>query len=261
MSATTVPAGTRYSGAVQRPALPTLVAVELRKSVDTVVGRWLLVVLAVITLAALVLQAVFIDADQRSFVAFAGSANRTLSLLVPILGVLLVSGEFSQRTLLQTFALVPSRSTVIVAKMAAGVLLGVGAAVVAVLLAAATTAVTAAVDPDTSWEMPLTVLGQLVVVQVVFVLVGAAFGLLFQNTPAAVVAFLLLPFVFTLITALVPGAQTAGGWLDLTTASAPLLGEEAVSAREWARAGTATAVWFGIPCAVGMARLLRREIA
>ena len=45
------------------------------------------------------------------------STAEIMSLILPVLGILLVTSEWSQRTGLTTFALVPQRERVIVAKL------------------------------------------------------------------------------------------------------------------------------------------------
>ena len=46
-----------------------------------------------------------------------------MSLLLPVMGILLVTSEWSQRTDMTTFALEPHRSRVIMAKLVTGVVL------------------------------------------------------------------------------------------------------------------------------------------
>ena len=49
-----------------------------------------------------------------------GDCVGIVSVLLPIVGLLLVTSEWSQRTALTTFTLVPERSRVVVAKLLAG---------------------------------------------------------------------------------------------------------------------------------------------
>jgi len=48
-------------------------------------------------------------------------------------------------------------------------------------------------------------------------------------------------------------------WLDTNVVMLPLLAGEA-GAPEWARAGTATAVWVVLPLLLGTWRVLRRDV-
>lgn len=246
---------------IKGPGAGTLVAVELRKSVDTLTGRWILGITVALVVGALALALGFVDEAQWSLSTFAAYAALPLSLLLPVLGVLLVSGEFSQRTTLTTFALVPSRHRFVLAKTAAALALACLGALVMLLLSLAATGIATAIEPDTSWTVEWAVLGQLLVAQLVFVLVGVGFGLLAQNTPLAVVAYLLLPSLLSPVLLIVPSLADVGSWIDLGTATFPLLAPEAMDAGQWARVGTTTTLWAGLPFALGWLRLLRREIA
>ena len=105
-------------------SFPRLTFVELRKMVDTRAGFWLQLTTAVFTLAIVILFCVFGETDElilRDMFAF---SILPASILLPIIGILLVSSEWSQRTALITFTLVPKRMRVMSAKIAAGVVLG-----------------------------------------------------------------------------------------------------------------------------------------
>ncbi len=65
-----------------------------------------------------------------------GDTSQMVSVLLPVLGILLVTAEWSQRTALTTFTLVPRRERIIAAKAAAGVALAVAATVVCVAVCA-----------------------------------------------------------------------------------------------------------------------------
>jgi ABC-type transport system involved in multi-copper enzyme maturation permease subunit len=68
---------------------------------------------------------------------FMTNASVPVALLVPLVGLLLMSGEFSTRTLLVTFSLMPVRGRVVAAKSVAAILVAVALTVVSALLAVA----------------------------------------------------------------------------------------------------------------------------
>lgn len=246
---------------IPAPGVVPLVGIELRKSVDTLTGKWLLGIMALLVVGALAVIVTQTDRAEWSFLPFLSVAVIPLSLFLPILGVLLVSGEFSQRTMLTTLALVPSRSRFVLTKTLAAVVLAFIGALVAVVLTAAATGIAGVIEPGTSWAVEWVVLGQLLMTQVLYVLIGVAFGLLCQNTPLAVVAYLIIPSILTPLLFIVPSLAEVGAWLDLNTATAPLLFLEPLTADQWAKVGTTTAIWFGIPFVLGWLRLSRRDIA
>lgn len=256
------PSSTRRPPGLEAPApsLARLVRVELRKAVDTVSGRWLMVITGVLVLGALAISvAVAPDrgADVHSLMT---SALVPVALLLPVVGVLLMSGEFSTRSLLTTFTLVPSRGRVVAAKALAAVVLAVAVTVVGVALAAAVAGGLEVSGEPVRWSVGLAVLGQLAVLQVVNVLVGVGFGLLFQNTPVGVIAYLVVPFLVGFLL-LVPSLRDLAPWLDLTTGTGPLSVNSVADGKEWVQAASVAAVWAGVPSALGWLRLRNREIA
>ena len=117
-----------------RIPLTRLVLVELRKLADTRSGKWLLIAIGVITL--LIVTAVFLTAkpSDRTFLNFMGATATPQGFLLPVLGILLVTSEWNQRTALVTFTLMPLRGKVVVAKVIAALLAGLAAIVLAVAL-------------------------------------------------------------------------------------------------------------------------------
>ena len=105
---------------------------------DTRAGLWLLIAIGVITAAIIV---IFFSrrARRRHTLPRTSSASTATpqGFLLPVLGILLVTSEWGQRTALTTFALEPPAGRVIGAKVVAALLVGVAAiAIVAGVLAA-----------------------------------------------------------------------------------------------------------------------------
>jgi ABC-2 type transport system permease protein len=247
---------------VPAPPFARLVAVELRKAVDTTTGRWLLAVTGVLVVGALVLASLFQPGDvQPSVHWLLSNALLPVSLLVPVLGVLLLSGEFSTRSVLTTFALVPGRGRVVTAKTAAAVALAVGIALLTGVLALATAGILDLIGTDVSWSVAWQVPLQLLVLQVVYVLVGVGIGLLCQNTPLAVVVYLIVPSLLAPVAFLVPALQDVAPWVDLSAGTMVLTTDAVLTGRQWAQVASVTAIWAALPFALGWLRLQRREIA
>jgi ABC-2 type transport system permease protein len=243
-----------------RPPLARLTAVEVRKTVDTRAGRWLLILIG---LTAVVMMPVILfaaDKDDQSLMQFLSASQVGVTLLLPVLGILSMTSEWSQRTALSTFCLTPDRHRVVIAK-----LLG-GAALAAVFVAVGT--VTALIARTVgavsglsggSWELPVSGLGKMLLLAVVALLGGAAFGMAFMNSPLAIVLFFVLPTVWTTLGQMVHWLKGPAGWLD-TNRTLTAIGDPNVTAGEWARAGTSLAVWMLVPMVIGLIRLSRREV-
>src|SRR3954468_4886281 len=124
-----------------------LLKVELRKMVDTRAGMWLMIAIGAITVVAVVIFGLAADQKDRTFGNFMGFTGTPQGVLLPVLGILLVTQEWSQRTAMVTFTLEPRRSRTLAAKVYAALLLGLAAFVVAVGVATLATVVFGGTDP------------------------------------------------------------------------------------------------------------------
>src|SRR5690554_804447 len=93
--------------------------VELRKMVDTRAGMWLMITIGIMTALFVGLFFIFGDnggSDQRTFFNYLGATTTPQGFLLPVMGILLITSEWNQRTALVTFTLTPKRLKVIGAK-------------------------------------------------------------------------------------------------------------------------------------------------
>lgn len=238
--------------------LTRLVGVELRKMGDTRAGKWLLLAIVVITVLAVGLFMGFAPTEERTFGNYLGTTATPQGLLLPVLGVLLVTSEWGQRAALTTFTLVPHRGRVLLAKVIAAVLYGLAAIVVAMLVAALATLVSGASDP---WgAFGLDEIGKLGLLQSLGVLQGLAFGMVFLNSAAAIVAYFVLPIVFSIVTGLIEQVRDLQPWIDPGTSQAPLFSDAAMSGEQWAQLLTSTLLWIVVPMVLGALRVMRSEV-
>ncbi|UFN44250.1 hypothetical protein [Nocardioides okcheonensis] len=240
-----------------RPGVPfgrTLRA-ELRKMVDTRAGFWMIVVMT--ALAAIILVAVVLwgSAEDSSFNGLLQLSTLPLAMVLPILGVMAATAEWSQRTGLVTFTLEPRRGRVVLAKALASL------AFAAVVLAFAfvASALVNVVAGTGEWDLPLAAGAGITLALMLYVLQGVAFGLLFLNTPIAIVAVLVLPSVWSIATTLISSLEDAGAWLNLDRVTVPLFAGE-MGGQDWAQLATGVAAWVLLPLAVGTYRVLNREV-
>ena len=257
ISTTTAPILTTGSADRQnalRPVPFTRTArVELRKMVDTRAGRWLLAIVTAAGLATIAATLIW-GSLPHSLGELLNSAALPLSLLLPVIGIMGATAEWTQRTGLVTFTLEPRRGRVVAAKIVASVLLGLTVFAAALAASALATLVT-----GSAWSLTASALGGLVLALVLFVLQGVAFGFAFLNTPAAIVTALLLPTVWLIVGSLIPSVQKVAEWLNLSMTTSPLMSGE-MTGTDWAKLGTSVLVWVGLPLAVGTWRVLTREV-
>jgi ABC-2 type transport system permease protein len=258
MSATTATAPAIFAPrADARPGLARLTAVELRKMTDTRAGFWLQLAVVVLTIIVVAVTCVFGEAKDQTLRVMLSIAVAPASILLPIVGILLVASEWSQRTAMVTFALVPRRPRVLAAKLLASVVLSLVALALCLVVAAVGTAV-AAPGIENTWALPVGLLGQHVVSLATGMIGGVALGAaLLASAPAIVLSFV-LPIAWAIVGRLA-GLDAVARWLDGTYSLAPMT-EHLMSPMEWARAGTTLALWMLLPLLIGLWRIVRGEI-
>jgi ABC-2 type transport system permease protein len=259
MSTTTlaapIPADT--AGVHKRPGLGRLVAVELRKIVDTRAGFWLQFATVAIAALVVIVRLTVGDAADHTFASVLTVALKPAAVLLPIAGILLVTSEWSQRTGMVTFALVPVRSRVLAAKLVASLVLAVAMLAVSVGIAAAGVFV-ASPGIDGTWSDAPTLIAQSAVYLTTGIVTGVAFGMVLLASAPAIVALFALPIAWTAVVSLSFFAGVAP-WVDTRLALGPMP-EEVLSTTQWAHAGTALAIWMLLPLLIGIWRITRREV-
>jgi ABC-2 type transport system permease protein len=257
VSATTTYAELDLSGTT-RPPMARLVKVELRKMVDTRAGMWLLITIAAVTVLATTIFGLAGHDEDRTFYNFMQFAGAPQGVLLPVLGILLVTQEWSQRTAMVTFTLEPRRSRTLAAKVYAALLLGVAAFVIAVGVASLATVLFGGADP---WRH----LGgidfvKFAILQFSGILQGLAFGLLFLSSAFAIVLFFVLPTGFSILFNTVPALEDSAPWIDFGTAQGPLGDVGNLTGQEWAQLAITGTAWVIVPFLAGLWRMLRAEV-
>ena len=246
--------------ATDRIPATRLIRVELRKLVDTRAGGWLLVLIAVVTAANVIVYLFATDASGLTFEHFVDATVLPQSVLLPVLGIMAVTTEWTQRTSLVTHTLEPERRRVVAAKFAATAVLGFLAVVLALAVAAVANILGAALrHGDGSWAFGAGALRDTALLQLLSLVQGLAFGMLVMNTAAAVVLYFIAPGAVNLVFTTVGSLEDAAGWIDLGTSQAPLM-DHSIAGIQWLQLLATTVLWLLLPLAAGMVRLLRREI-
>ena len=239
----------------------TLLRVELRKQVDTRAGRGLLIAIGVLTALALGLT-VWLTREEGADLAGLFVVTMTpQGLLLPVLGIITACNEWSQRTALITFTQEPRRIRVVLAKLLAALVLGTVAFAAAWVLALLAHLISAGLSGSpVSIEMDPGQLAGQWLAQMLALLQGVAFGLALLSVPLAVVAYFVLPTLYSTVALMVPALQDLGAWVDLTAASTPLMEGMDLTATQWEQLGTSSLLWIGVPLLIGIWRVLTREV-
>jgi ABC-2 type transport system permease protein len=245
------------AGRDHRPGLVQLTTVELRKMYDTRSGFWLLISGVLLALAVALITVLTGSDDTHTLANLLDNCTQAITVLLPVVGILLVTSEWSQRTALLTFTLVPQRGRVLAAKLAASMILAVIALVVALAVSAICTAINpASVD---AWHLDGALLFQTLVFTMLSMLGGFALGAAILVSAPAIVALFVLGLAYTAITHIIGGLDGLARWTDQAESWSAMT-DHALSSTEWARVGVTALLWCALPLAIGTYRFLRGEI-
>jgi ABC-2 type transport system permease protein len=244
--------------------LARLVGVELRKTLDTRSGLWLLASLgiaAVLTTGAIVAWA---PKEQLTSSEFTLAIGVPMTIILPIIAVLSVTSEWSQRSGLATFTLVPHRGRVLLAKAIAVVMVTVPATLVAFGVGAAGNVAGAALaDVPAVWNQDVTDVGYFALGETLLLLVGFVLGALIRNSSGAIVAYMIYGFVAPGLLAFLAFNQAwfadARPWLDPKYNQDALL-RGGISGDQWTHVAVTTVVWLVVPMVAAVVNVLRSEV-
>ena len=244
--------------------IPTsrLVGVELQKMFDTRSGFWLLAGGALLSVVATVIT-VFAD-PSLSYGGFAAAIGAPLSIVLPMAGILAVTSEWSQRTGLTTFTMVPHRGRVITAKLVATLLVGVTSIAIAFSVGAlGNLAGSALMGQDTVWDVSFGNALTIFLADGLGMLMGFMLGVLIRNSPGAIVAYfvyaLALPAALGALAAFQDWFARAQGWVDFQFSSTRLY-DSGMTGTDWAHLGVSGLIWLVIPLAIGLRLVVRSEV-
>lgn len=248
------------------PPIPTtrLIAVELRKMFDTRAGTWLLASIgltAVLTSAAVVLWA---PDSAITFDTFGTALGVPMTVVLPIIAILSVTSEWSQRTGLTTFTLAPRRGRVLLAKGVGVAIVGVTGTLLAFGIGAVGNLVGAAVvGVDPVWDMSSSHFLRTLLAMNLSVAVGFMLGLVFRSSAAAIVGYFVYSFVLPTLSGLLAAFQEwyrdLQPWVDFNLAATRFY-DAAPTAEQWTQFGVTAVIWLVVPLTVGTVLTLRSEV-
>ena len=266
MTATIVPPVTTSARRTAQPIpITRLVKVELRKMFNTRSGFWMLISIGVLSVIATGAVIVFAPDSDVTYASFATAIGFPMSVILPMIAILAVTSEWSQRSGLTTFTLVPSRGRVIGAKAIATLLVGLGSVAVAFALGAlGNVAGSALAGVDTVWNISLSMAPQMVLGNLVGMAIGFTLGVLLRNSAAAIVGYfvvsLVMPGILVLLAQVRSWFEDLQPWIDWNETQVALFEGDTNTGEEWAMLGSTTMIWIVIPLVVGVLFLRRSEV-
>jgi hypothetical protein len=259
-----VGAGTTSTPTHRPIPLGRIITTELRKMFDTRSGFWLMASIGILALLASTAVITFSSDEGMTYSAFATAIGFPMTVVLPIIAILSVTGEWSQRSGLTTFTLVPHRGRVVAAKAIACV----GVAVATIPLAFAVGAVgnvvgTTIAGIEPVWDLTVTNMATIVLANVLGLLVGFMLGVLIRSSAGAIVAYFVYSFLLPTLSVLLAGSQAwfrdLQPWVDFKYAQGTLI-DGTVTAQQWEHLGVTSVIWLLIPLAVGLAVVVRAEV-
>jgi ABC-2 type transport system permease protein len=253
------------SHAETRP-IPTsrLVLIELRKMFDTRSGFWLMASIGISAVVATGAVILFAPDKEISYATFAAAFGFPMAIILPVIAILAVTSEWSQRSGLSTFTLVPRRGRVIAAKAVAAVSVGALSIPLALAIGAVGNLVGSALaGTEVVWDISFVNALTIVLANVLGLLVGFTLGVLLRSSAAAIVTYFVYSLVLPTLAGLLAASQAwfrdLQPWVDFNFSQSRLF-EDGLPAEQWGQLAVSGTLWLLLPLAVGLVLTLRSEV-
>jgi ABC-2 type transport system permease protein len=244
--------------------LGRIITTEVRKMFDTRSGFWLMASIGILALIASASVIAFSSDAGMTYSTFATAVGFPMTVVLPIVAILSVTSEWSQRSGLTTFTLVPHRGRVIAAKAIACI----GVAVATIPLAFAVGALgnvvgTRIAGIDAVWDLTVTNMLTIMLANVLGLLVGFMLGVLIRSSAGAIVAYFVYSFLLPTLSVLLATSQYwfrhLQPWVDFKFAQGTLI-DGSVTSQQWAHLGVTAVIWLLVPLAIGLVVVGRAEV-
>jgi ABC-2 type transport system permease protein len=233
-----------------------LVRVEWAKATDTRAARWLLALVALSTVGMMLAPILAPTSFDQTSTSYLRVAALALSILLPVVAILMLTGEWSQRSVLTTFTQEPRRIRVVNAKLAASLALGGAAAIFGGVVTAAGLAVASASGRAVESNLTIGAITGYLLFVLLNVFAAVALGALLHSSATAIAASFAVPAAFALLGTTSP---LVSEWIDMSTTFNWVL------ENEWEghvpQISVSFLFWVAVPLAAGVVRTIRRDVA
>lgn len=241
-----------------------IVGVELTKMFNTRAGFWLLSSIGIIAVLASAAVIAFAPDEAINFGTFGSALGVPMSVLLPVIAILSVTSEWSQRNGLTTFTLVPHRGKVILAKAICSIGIGlVGMAIALGFGALGNLLGAAIVGIDPVWNLSVTEFCYVLLASVLGLMMGFTLGILLRNSAGAIVAYfvyaMVLPTILSVLGMMQDWFADAQPWVDFYYSTSYLY-EGHMTGERWAQMATSGTIWLLVPLAIGLWLIRRSEV-
>ncbi len=231
-----------------------LVRVEWAKATDTRAARWLLALTALSTAGMMLAPVLAPTTFEQTYASYLRVAALVLTIPLPVVAILLFTGEWSQRSIMITFTQEPRRIRVLNAKLAVSMMLSGGAAVFGGVVTAAGLGLAAASGRALEADLTVGAVTGYLLFVLLNVLAGVALGALLQSSAAAIAASFALPATLAVLGT---ASTLVANWIDMSTWNWVL-------ENDWAghlpQILFSIVFWVAVPLAAGVVRTIRRDV-
>jgi ABC-2 type transport system permease protein len=244
--------------------LSRVVRVELRKMFDTRSGFWLIASIAITGLIATLATIAFAPDRYITYYNFAKAVGFPITLILPMVALLSITSEWSQRSGLTTFTYVPNRRRVVVAKTWSAVLIAIASMLFAFAAGAIGNVVGSTIaGTSTVWDLSVGHAMTILLGNLVSLAIGTMLGMVVRSSAGGLVMYfvlvLLVPNLTTLLATNQAWFKDLQPWVDLPFAQTFLF-EGVHTGAQWAHIATTVAIWILVPGFVGLRRVIRAEV-
>ena len=244
--------------------LSRVVRVELRKMFDTRSGFWLIASIAITGLLATIATIAFAPDKDLTYYNFAKAVGYPITVILPMVALLSITSEWSQRSGLTTFTYVPSRRLVIWAKTLSSVPVAVASMLFAFVVGAVGNVVGSTIaGTPTVWDLSIGHAATIVLGNLVSLSIGVVLGMLLRSSAGGLVMYFVLVLLVPNLSGLLAASQgwyeKLQPWVDLPYAQTSLF-EGMHTGAEWAHVATSLTLWIVLPGIVGFGRVMRSEV-
>jgi hypothetical protein len=238
--------------------------VELRKMFDTRSGFWLIASIVITGLIATVATVAFAPDDQLAYYNFAKAVGYPVTVILPMVALLAITSEWSQRTGLTTFTYVARRGRVVAAKISASVVVAIASMVFAFAAGAVGNVVGSRIaGVPTVWDLSAGHASTIFLGNLLSLSIGTVLGMVLRSSAGGLVSYFVLVLLVPNLSALLAASQhwyhELQPWVDLPYAQGYLF-EGMHTGAQWAHVVTAATLWVVLPGLYGLRRVMRCEV-
>ena len=231
---------------------------------DTRSGFWLIASIAITAFIATFATVAFAPAEYLTYYNFAKAVGYPITVILPMVALLSITSEWSQRSGLTTFTYVPSRRRVVWAKTLSSVIVAVASMVFAFAIGAVGNVVGSTIaGTPTVWDVSVGQALTIVLGNLVSLSIGTMLGMLLRSSAGGLVMYfvvvLLVPNLLGLLAETQNWFKQLQPWVDITYAQSFLF-EGMHTGAQWAHVATTVGLWIVLPGLFGLRRVMRSEV-